>query len=105
MSLEDWQDCSCIARGCVWRSVFVFFSNAFTAATKMERKLEEDPVEEEGSDIATKSEEVLGDEREIASASMQMGETPHSKSPNHRLAWQARKSLPRGCPFEARIIT
>jgi hypothetical protein len=56
MSLEELQDCSCDARGCVRRSVFVFFSYAFMAATKMVRKLEED-VEEDGAwDIVTNSE-------------------------------------------------
>ena len=42
MSLEELQDCSCVARGCVRRSVFVFFSYASMAATKRVRKLEED---------------------------------------------------------------
>ena len=44
MSIEELQDCSCVARGCVRRSVFVFFSYALTAAAKMVRKLEEDAV-------------------------------------------------------------
>ena len=71
----------------------------------MVRKLEEDP-DVEGSDIAAmNSEEMVGDEREIARTSMQMGESPECKSPNHRLAWQARKSLPRGCPFRDPNIT
>jgi hypothetical protein len=41
MSVEDAQDCSWVARGCVRRSVFVLFSYAFVAATNMVRKLEE----------------------------------------------------------------
>ena len=47
MSQEELQDCSCVARGCVRRSVFVFFSYAFIAATKMARKWGED-VDVEG---------------------------------------------------------
>jgi hypothetical protein len=47
MSVEDAQDCSWVARGCVRRSVFVFFSYSFMAATKMVRILEED-VDDEG---------------------------------------------------------
>ena len=42
MSLDELQDCNWVARGCVRRSVFVLFSYAFIAATKMVRKLEED---------------------------------------------------------------
>ena len=42
MSLDELQDCNWVARGCVRRSVFVLFSYAFIAATKMLRKLEED---------------------------------------------------------------
>jgi hypothetical protein len=42
MSLEELQDCSCDASGCVRRPVFVFFSYAFMAATKMARKSYED---------------------------------------------------------------
>jgi hypothetical protein len=41
MSLDELQDCSCDARGWVRRSVFVFFSYAFMAATKVVRKLDE----------------------------------------------------------------
>jgi hypothetical protein len=40
MSLGELQDCNWVARGCVRRSVFVVFSYAFIAATKMVRKLE-----------------------------------------------------------------
>jgi hypothetical protein len=47
MSLEELQDCSCVARGCVWRLVCVFVSYSLMAATKMVRKLEED-VDVEG---------------------------------------------------------
>ena len=47
MSLEELQDCSCVARGCLRRSVFVFFSYAFIAARKMVRKWGED-VDVEG---------------------------------------------------------
>ena len=42
MSVEELQDSNWIARGCVRRSVFVFFSYALTAARKMVRKLEVD---------------------------------------------------------------
>ena len=51
MSLEDAQDCNWVARGCVRRSVFVFFSYAFMAATNMVRKLEEDVDAEGDCDI------------------------------------------------------
>ena len=54
MSLEDLQDCSCVARGCVRRSVFVFFSYAFMAATKMVRKWEGDVDVEGDWDIVTR---------------------------------------------------
>ena len=47
MSLEDAQDCSWVARGCVRRSVFVFFSYSLMAATNIVMKLEED-VDVEG---------------------------------------------------------
>ena len=40
--MDELQDSNWIARGCVRRSVFVFFSYAFMAATKMVRKLEVD---------------------------------------------------------------
>ena len=42
ISLGESQDCNCVASGCVRRLVFVFFSYALMAETKMERKLEED---------------------------------------------------------------
>ena len=48
MSLEELQDCNSVARGCVSRSVFVFFLYFSRAATKMVRKLEED----EEADVA-----------------------------------------------------
>ena len=53
MSLEELQDCNSVARGCVSRSVFVFFSYAFTAETKMARKMEEDEedLEEDEEDV------------------------------------------------------
>ena len=38
MSLEELHDCSCDARGCVRRSVFVFSLYFSRAATKMVRK-------------------------------------------------------------------
>ena len=52
ISLEELQDCSCVARGCVRRSVFVFFSYAFMAATKMVRKWED--VDEGDWDIVSR---------------------------------------------------
>lgn len=53
MSLGVLQDCNCVARGWVRRSVFVFFSYAFTAATKMARKFELDVDVEGGWDMVT----------------------------------------------------
>lgn len=42
MSVEELQDCSCVARGCVRRSVFVFSLYFSRAATKIVRKLDVD---------------------------------------------------------------
>ena len=42
MSVEELQDSNWVARGCERRSVFVFFSYALMAATKMVRKLDVD---------------------------------------------------------------
>ena len=51
MSLEELQDCSRVARGCVRRSVFVLSLYLSRAATKMERKLDVDVGE--ASNMAT----------------------------------------------------
>ena len=51
MSLEELQDCNGVARECVRRSVFVFFSYAFMPAMKRARKLEEDVGMEVSWDI------------------------------------------------------
>ena len=66
MSLGELQDCNCVARGCVRRSVLVFFSYAFMAATKMVRKLEEDADVEGGRDMVT-SWSTAGNRKVIAS--------------------------------------
>ena len=42
MSPDELQDCSCDARGCLRGFVFVFFSYAFIALTKMVRKWDAD---------------------------------------------------------------
>ena len=46
MSLGELQACSCAASGWARRSFFVFFSYAFSAALKMDWKLD---VEEDGT--------------------------------------------------------
>ena len=54
MSVVELQDCTCAARGCVRRSVFVFLSYSFREATKMVRKLEEDEAVGEIWDMLTR---------------------------------------------------
>ena len=54
MSLDELQDCSCDARGCLRRSVFVFLSYPFIASTKMVRKWGEDVDVEVDWDIVAR---------------------------------------------------
>jgi hypothetical protein len=80
MSLEELHDCNWVARGCVRRSVFVFFSYAFIAATKILRKLEGEAEAEAVWDIVIAPGFQIGwteDEKETARTSMQKRERRH----------------------------
>ena len=74
MSLDDLQDCNCVARGCVRKSVFVLFSYAFMATMKTARKLEEDVGV--AWDIIAPGFRWSVDERDCYESAMQQGSLP-----------------------------